>query len=212
MNYLYAVLLGVPMTLGVTVSAFALGAVLALPVLAAMRSGNAAVRFLARAVVDIVRGIPVLVWLFIIYFGISIGAFKFGSLSGAIVGLGLVSSAYLAEVYRGALSSVHRGQWEASAALALSKRTTFTRIIGPQAVRVALPSATTYAIGLLKDSSIASAIGVTEIVFRTTQEARVAGGGLTAFMIAAVVYIALSVPLAWLSRTLDGRMRAVVAR
>ena len=211
MDYLQAVLLGVPKTVVVAASAFAVGAVLALPLVAALCCRIRVLRALARMFVDVVRGIPVLVWLFIIYFGVRLGTFRFEPLPAAIVGLGLISSAYLAEVYRGAISSVHHGQWEASAALALTSITTVSRVVGPQAVRVALPSATTYAIGLLKDTSIASAIGVTETLFHATSVARTSGSGLTAYAVAAMVYIALSIPLALLSRTLDARMRAVVA-
>lgn len=212
MDHVEAVLLGVPMTLLITIGSFALGAVLAVPITLAQRSRSAVVRGVTRLFVDLVRGIPPVVWLFIIYFGVSIGAFQFDSISGAIVGLGLISSAYLAEIYRGGIAAVQQGQWEAGAALGISRFDVFGRIVGPQALRVAIPASASYAISLLKDSSIASTIGVTEIVFLTTQDARSNDGGLIVYIIAAFVYLALSVPLALLSRKVDTVLRRKVSR
>lgn len=74
-----------------------------------------------------------------LYFGVSVGAFTFDPFGAAVVGLGVVSTAYLAEIYRAAIGAVHVGQWEAAEALSLDRLTTAFRIIGPQAVRVALP-------------------------------------------------------------------------
>jgi ABC-type amino acid transport system permease subunit len=166
----------------------------------------------SRSAVSLLRGIPPIVWLFIIYFGISIGAYQMAAIPAAIIGFGLISAAYMAEIYRGGLSAVHHGQWEAGHALGVSDRTTFTRIIGPQALRVSIPSMASYAISLFKDSSIASTIGVTEIVFFTTQNARTGGGGLTVYVLAALVYVAMSVPLALVSRKLDASLRKKVSR
>lgn len=212
MQFLQAVLIGVPMTLLITVVAFAIGAVLGIPLVLARRSPLALLRFPARFVIDVLRGIPPVVWLFVIYYGIHIGALKFSPFQAGAVGLGLIAAGYMAEIYRGGLLAVHKGQFESASALGMSSWTSMSRIVGPQAFRVALPSATTYAIGLLKDSSIASTIGATEIVFRATAESRTSGEGLEPFLIAAVVYIVLGAPLAWLSRTMDARMRARVAK
>lgn len=203
---------GIPLTLGVAACAFAIGAVLAVPILLLLRSRLMIVRVCARIVVDLVRGIPPIVWLFILYFGVSTGDFQFSSFQAAVVGLGIISAAYLAEIYRGALIGIHDGQWEAGQALGLGSVTMYRSIVGPQALRIALPSIATYAISLLKDSSIASVIGVTEVMFGATSMARQGENGLIVFGIAAAVYIALSLPLAYASRTLDTRLRAVVAR
>lgn len=212
MDGFLAILVGVPLTLYIAASSFLIGAVVAVPLVLALRSKVTVLRVIVRGLVDLLRGVPIVVWLFILYYGISIGTFRFDSVSAAIVGLGLIAAAYLAEVYRGAILSIPEGQWEASNALGFSRVSTFSLIIAPQALRVALPSATTFGIALLKDSSIASVIGVTEIVFLTQAEARSNQSGLEMYIIAAVVYIALSFPLGLLSRWLDARFRkAVVA-
>ncbi|HEX2247580.1 MAG TPA: amino acid ABC transporter permease, partial [Arthrobacter sp.] len=206
------VLLGVPLTLLVTAASLAIGAVLGVPLVLGLRSPFAAVRIGCRSLVNLLRGIPAIVWLFIIYFGVSIGSYQFAAVPAAIIGLGLISAAYMAEIYRGGISAVHQGQWEASQALGVSGWTTFSGVVGPQALRVSIPSMASYAISLLKDSSIASTIGVTEIVFYTTQDARSGGGGLTVYILAAVLYVALSIPLGLLSRKLDTSLRKKVSR
>lgn len=207
---LEAILLGVPLTLLITLASFTMGAILAIPLVAMRRSRIIALRLLARGFIDLLRGVPLIVWLFILYYGISIGTFRFSPIPASILGFGVITSAYLAEIYRGAILSVPAGQAEASHALGLTRLAGFFLIIAPQAVRVALPSATTYAIGLLKDSSIASVIGVTEIMFITQSEARASNSGLVLYLVAAALYITMSFPMGLLSRFLDARVRGAV--
>ena len=118
----------------------------------------------------------------------------------------------MAEIYRGALSAVHAGQWEAATALNLSARQSFTDVVGPQLLRIALPSGATYVIGLLKDSAVASAIGVHEIAFQAYHVSQETFRGLDVYAAAGLLYIALSLPIAWMARRLDLRLRARVAR
>ncbi|WP_323960441.1 ABC transporter permease subunit [Arthrobacter sp. JZ12] len=212
MEHLQAVLLGVPLTLLITFSSLLIGAIGGIPLVLGLRSRQIVIQFVCRALVDLLRGIPAVVWLFVIYFGVSIGAFQFDAISAAVVGLGLISAAYIAEIYRGGISAVHSGQWEAGSALGVGRWPIFSRIIGPQAFRVSVPSMTSYGISLIKDSSIASTIGVTEIVFLTTQDARSNEGGLTVYIFAALVYLALSIPLALLARRVDSALRKKVSR
>lgn len=212
LDALTVVLLGVPMTLVVTAGAFLLGLVVSIPLLMLSRSRFTPVRWLGRITIDLLRGIPPIVWLFLIYFGITIGTIRISALQAGIIGLGLISAGYLAEIFRGSIAGVARGQWEAGEALGLSRATLAGTVIAPQALRMALPSTTTYVIGLLKDSSIASTIGVTEIVYRSDQFARQTQSGLLVFLLAAGVYIALSVPLALQSRKWDAKMRRAVSR
>jgi len=207
-----AVLLGVPYTLLVTVVALAIGAALGLPLALARRSSLAALHLPARAVIDVLRGIPPVVWLFIIFFGVGNQFVPLDPLQAGCLGLGLISAGYLAEIYRSGLGAVHSGQWEASDALGLSRTDSMVRIVGPQAFRVALPAASTYAIGLLKDSSVVSAIGVADIVFRSTADSRATGAALAPFLVAAAIYILLGTPLAIASRRMDSRLRQRVAR
>lgn len=209
MDVVYAVLLGLPVTLLVAGAAFLIGALAGVPLMLGLRSGLRPVRLLFRLVVDIIRGIPPIVWLFLIYFGVSFGNLRMSSLTAAIIGLGVISAAYLAEIYRGGFTTLPAGQTEAARALGLGRGTTFVRILAPQAVRTALPSITTYLLSLLKDSSIASTIGVTEMVFAATIFVRQnpTTAGLTPFFVAAGVYVVVSIPLGFLARRLDSRLR-----
>ncbi|MBF0671856.1 MAG: amino acid ABC transporter permease [Salinibacterium sp.] len=206
MDHFLAILSAVPVTLLVTFAAFALGAVIALPLAGGRRSRFAVVRLLTKGVIDILRGVPPVVFVFILFFGVGSDLIRWEPLPAAIVGLGLISAGHLAEIYRGGLMAVHQGQFEASAALGLTSTTTFSRVIGPQAFRVAIPGMVTWLISLLKDSSIVSTIGVAEIMFVTSQGARSSGEGLLPFIIAGAVYIALGTPLAALSRWLEKKL------
>ncbi|MCJ1675466.1 amino acid ABC transporter permease [Rathayibacter sp. VKM Ac-2929] len=209
MELLLAVLAGLPLTLLVTAAAFAIGLLLGVPIMLGLRSRIAPLRLATRLLVDLIRGVPTIVWLFLLYFGVSLGTLRFDSLSAAIVGLGIISAAYLAEIYRGAFQTLPRGQGEAAQALGLGRGTTFVRVLAPQAIRTALPSLTSYLLALVKDSSIASTIGVAEVVFAATTVARQNPdtAGLTPFFLAAAVYLAVSIPLAILARRLDTRLR-----
>jgi polar amino acid transport system permease protein len=199
---------GIGNTLLVTALSFAIGAVLAIPVTLAGRSPFGPLRALIRAAVEIVRSIPVLVWLFIVFFGLPQEGLSPSPLSAAIVTLSVVSAVYLSEIYRGGIAAIDRGQFEASRALGLGRIDTGARIIGPQVFRVVLPPVATYGIGLLKDSALASTIGVVEITFRANSVTQVTGKGLTAYVIAGAIYVIIGLPLAVVSRHVDSRLRA----
>jgi polar amino acid transport system permease protein len=206
---LVAVLLGLPMTLLVTALAFLIGAVGGIPIMLGLRSRWVPLRLTVRFIVDLIRGIPPIVWLFLIYFGVQVGSIRFDSLTAAVIGLGIISSAYLAEIYRGGFATLARGQSEAAAALGLGARTTFARILAPQALRTALPSIATFLLSLLKDSSIASTVGVADMVFAANMFARQnpATAGILPFFIAAAVYLIVSIPIAIMARRLDAKLR-----
>ena len=209
---LRSILMGLPWTLAVTAAAFAIGAALGGPLCALRFSRYAAVRALAASATLMLRAIPPLVWLFFIFFGLGVGYLEVSPFEAAAVGLGLIAAANMAEIYRGALAAIHHGQWEAAAALNLSARHRFVDVIGPQLLRVALPSGATYAIGLLKDTAIASTIGVSEIAFQAYHTSQRTFHSLDVFAIAGALYILISLPMAWATRWADVRLRARVAR
>lgn len=209
MDVLSIIVAAIPVTLGVTAASFAIGAVLGLVLVAGRRSRWTVVRGISRSIVEVLRGIPPIVLLFIIFFGIGSGSLRMEPFQAAVIGLGLVSAAHLSEVYRGSLLAVPKGQFEAADALGLSRTTTSARVIAPQAFRVAMPGMVTWAISLLKDSALVSTIGVAEIMSVTNQYARSSGDGLTPFILAAAVYIAIGTPLAIWSRWLEKRFARI---
>lgn len=212
LSLLQALAIGIPATLAVTALAFLFGLIGALPLLFMSRSALLPVRAISRVTIDLLRGIPPIVWLFIMYFGIASGQFKLSAFQAGVVGLGLIASAFLAEIFRGAIAGVPAGQVEAARALGMSKHHAFWLIISPQAIRIAIPAIVTYLIGLLKDSSFVSTIGVMEILFFATSMSRGTGLGLIAFFAAALLYIALSIPIAWAGKHIDLWMQPGASR
>lgn len=209
MEAFHAVLRGLPLTLWLTAAAFTIGCIGAVPLSLGLRSAHWPVRMLCRLFVDFVRGVPIIVWLFLLKFGVTVGSFHFTPINAAILGLGMVSIAYLAEIFRGGLQTVPADQSEAAHALGLPSGVAFRRVIAPQAFRIVSPSVATYLIGLFKDSSIASTIIVAEMVFQSQSYARQnpTVSGILPFVFAGVLYIVLSLPVAYLSRRLDRRLR-----
>ena len=209
MDALTTVLQGLPTTVLLTISSFLLGLIGAVPLALGLTGKNIVVRLACRLVVDLIRGVPIIVWLFLLKFGVHVGTFRFEPINAAIVGLGVVSMAYLAEIYRGGIQAVPVGQLEASHALGLRGSTIFFRVVLPQAFRVVSPSIATFFTGLLKDSSIAATIIVSEMVFQSQAFARQhpTAVGILPYIIAGALYIVLSLPIAYLSRRLDRRMR-----
>jgi polar amino acid transport system permease protein len=203
---------GIPWTLALTAVSFLIGAALGQPLCAMGFSRSAAVRFSARACILTFRSIPPIVWLFFIFFGIGLGYLQISPFQAAAAGLGLITAANMAEIYRGALAAIHPGQWEAASALNLLPRHRFLDVIGPQLLRVALPSGATYAIGLLKDTAISSTIGVSEIAFQAYHTSQRTFHSLDVYAIVGLLYILMSLPMAWLTRFIDVKLRARVAR
>lgn len=199
---------GVANTVLLTSISFAFGAVLAIPVTLATRSPLLPLRAVGRGLVEFVRSIPVLVWLFIVFFGLPEEGLSPSPLVAAIATLSVVSAVYLSEIYRGGIAAIDRGQWEASHALGFGRLDTGSRIIGPQVLRVVLPPVATYGIGLLKDSALASTIGVVELTYRANSETQLTGKGLTVYFIVGIVYLLIGLPLAVISRHVDSRLRA----
>lgn len=202
------VLGGVGATLLITAAAFAIGAVLGIGIAAARRSSIRVLVILARVWVETIRAAPPVVWLFLVFFGLPQAGISLEPLTAAIATFGLVASTYLSEIYRSGLSSVGAGQFEASTAVGLGAIDRMRFIIVPQVLRVIGPTMATYGIGLLKDSALASTIGVLDLAFRAGLEVQRTGDGLTIYVFIGVVYLLLSLPLAIVSRRVDSRLRA----
>lgn len=198
---------GIGMTLLITTASLAIGAVLALPLVAARRSTITPLKVTATIYIDVVRAIPPITWLFLIYFGLPQYALRLDSVSASILGFSVIASAYMAETYRAGLLSIPRGQWEAATALGMRFLPATRHIITPQAFKVTLPAVAAYAIALLKDSALASTIGVHEITYQAGLVSKSSHQGLLAFSIAGLLYIALSVPLALAARRVDRTLR-----
>ena len=198
---------GVGLTLYVTGASLLFGGVIGLVLVGAARSPIALIRAAATLYINIVRVIPPITWLFLIYFGLPQFALRLSTIQAAIIGFSVIASAFMAEIYRSGLLSIPDGQREAAHALGLSAATTVGHVITPQAFRVALPAIATYGIGLLKDSALASTIGVREITYYAQQGAKQTHEGLLSFVVAGALYIVISLIVALVSRRVDLTLR-----
>ncbi|HYQ40831.1 MAG TPA: ABC transporter substrate-binding protein/permease [Polyangiaceae bacterium] len=184
---------------------------LALPLgmfLAVVRShGGRVARFFATAYVELFRGTPVLLQLYVLYYGLS-SLVRLGPIQAAILGLGLNYAAYEAEVHRGALAALPRGQAEAASSLGLSRYQVLRHVLLPQSLRIALPSLTNDFVALLKDSSLVSVITVVELTKRMTIVAVELRDWVVPGLLCAAMYFAMSFPLSRLSLWLERRYQS----
>ena len=192
-------------TLELTVLAFLLAVPIGLLLAIARVYGNRVVGSAARIYIELFRGTPVLLQLFVLYYGLA-PVISLGPVQAAVLGLGLNYGAYEAEVYRGALLAIPRGQTEAGKALGMSPTQILRHILLPQALRLALPPMTNDFVSLLKDSSLVSVITVIELTKRMTLAAVDMRGWLVPGLACAALYLALSLPLGELARRLERRL------
>jgi len=168
--------------------------------------GNTLARGVLTAYVEIVRGTPVLLQLFVLYYGLS-SVIRLPAFLAALLGLGLNYAAYESEIYRGALEAVPRGQLEAARTLGFTEMQVFSLVRGPQAFRLALAPMTNDFVALLKDSSLVSVITVVELTKQTSIFATNIGSWVIPGALCAALYLILSLPLARLAGRLETRWR-----
>ncbi|MFD2656442.1 amino acid ABC transporter permease [Gracilibacillus thailandensis] len=182
------ILSGLPMTLIVSFASMGLGLVLGLFVSLGRSSDLVLLRFPARVYISFMRGTPILVFLFILYYGLPMINIKMPAIMAAILGFGLNSAAYIAEVIRSSINSVPKGQWESAKALGFGYWQSLMKIILPQSTRIALPPLTNVFLDLVKATSLAAVITVPELF----QKAQIAGGrsfdSLTMYVLVALIY------------------------
>jgi His/Glu/Gln/Arg/opine family amino acid ABC transporter permease subunit len=198
-------------TLQLTALTFLVAVPVGMIIVALRLSKNPAVRWFAISFIEVARGTPALVILFIIYFGLPSVApwLSINSLSAAVLGLGLQGGAILAEIFRSGIEAIDRGQREASLTLGMTPQQTMVDVIGPQAWRIALPPVGNYVVGLLKDTSIASIIAAPELMLRAKDLASSSFMPMQLYVLAAVLYFAMSFPLALFIRRLERRTTVV---
>jgi len=168
--------------------------------------GAAPLRALMTGYVEVMRGTPLLLQLFVLYYGLA-GVVRLPAFLAAVLGLGLNYAAYEAEIYRGALEAVSRTQLEAARTLGFSERQILRLVRGPQALRYALAPMTNDFVALLKDSSLVSVLTVVELTKQTAIYATNVGSWIVPGLLCAVVYLAMSLPLSRLGRRLERRWR-----
>jgi len=177
------------------------GLVLAL----AKLSSIAPLRLVASGYIEVMRGIPALAVLYLIYFGLADFGIVFDAFPAAVVGLGLNGAAYMAEIFRAGIESIHVGQMEAALTVGMRPLAAMRWVILPQALRVVLPPLANFGIALLKDTSVASIISAPELMLRARDLASSSFQPMQVFLLAAAIYLAMSLPVAFLTRRLEAR-------
>jgi cystine transport system permease protein len=159
---------GMLYTIGLSAGSMALGLVLGFAIALARLSGRYALVYPARFYVSLIRGTPLLVQLFIIYYGLPDFDIILSPIAAALIGFSVNLGAYTSEILRGSIASVDHGQWEAAAVIGMNWPQTMRRVILPQAARTALPPLSNSFISLIKDTSLAATIQVPDL-FREAQ-------------------------------------------
>ena len=191
----------VELSIGGMIFGLSLGFVIALMRLSKRKS----LRVIARTYVSFIRGTPLLVQLFVIYYGLAQFGLRIDPIPSALIGLSLNVAGYTGEILRAAIASIDKGQWEASKALGLSWSQTMRLVVMPQAARVALPPLGNSFISLVKDTSLAATIQVPEL-FRQAQLITARTFQIfTMYFTAAVLYWIISTVLAWGQERLERR-------
>lgn len=194
------------MTIWLAVASMAAGLVIGLLV-ALVRIGKVPVfGQILGGYVSIIRGTPLLVQIYIIYYGLPQIGISLDPIPSAIVALSLNSGAYLSESFRGAIESVARGQTEAALSIGMTYWTAMRRIVVPQSLRTALPTLGNTYIGLLKDTSLVSVITVTELLRQSAVIIARTWEPLTIYLIAAVLYWIMSSTFAYMQQRIEKRV------
>ncbi len=195
-------------TLLLTVVAFSIGGLLG-GALAIMRlSQSRMLRAIASTYILVIQSIPVLMVLFMSYYGLSLFGIELPSFFAASASLAIYASAYLAEIWRGSIESVPFQQWEASSSLALRRPAQYRHITLPQAVRIALPPTVGFLVQLVKNTSIVSVVGFVELSRAGTLVNNATFQPFQVFTVVAAIYFMICFPLSRLSRHLEKVMNA----
>jgi len=169
----------------------------------------AKLRFADRFVagyVQLFQGTPLLMQLFLAYFGLALFGINVSPWVAAALALTLYTSAFLTEIWRGCVAAVAKGQWEASAALALSLGETLRHVIGPQALRVAVPPTVGFLVQVIKGTALASVIGFVELTKAGTMITNATFRPFTVYACLALMYFALCYPISRASKSLESRL------
>ncbi len=193
-------------TIPLAIVSFAIGLVIALVVALMRLSKVRIVSSIARFFVSVVRGTPLLVQLFVIFYGLPSIGLLISPWPSAVIAFSLNVGGYASEVIRAAILAVPRGQWEAGQMIGMSQRQTLARIILPQAARVSVPPLSNTFISLVKDTSLASLILVTELFAQAQKVAAFSGEFMLLYLEAALVYWVICLVLSTAQSRVERRL------
>jgi polar amino acid transport system permease protein len=207
-HHVWYLVMAAQWTVLLSLIAFAGGALVGLPIALMRVSPSHALRIVAGGYIQLIQGTPLLILLFLTYFGLGILGYKLAPLVAAGLALTLYAAAFLGEIWRGCIEAVPRTQWEASDCLGLDRFQQYAYVILPQAFRMAIPPTVGFMVQIVKNTSLASVVGFVElaragqIVNNSTFEPFII------FCIVAAIYFAMCYPLSVASRFLERRANA----
>jgi polar amino acid transport system permease protein len=207
-HHVWYLIMAAQWTVLLSLIAFAGGALVGLPIALMRVSPSHALRIVAGGYIQLIQGTPLLILLFLTYFGLGILGYKLAPLVAAGLALTLYAAAFLGEIWRGCIEAVPRTQWEASDCLGLDRFQQYAYVILPQAFRMAIPPTVGFMVQIVKNTSLASVVGFVElaragqIVNNSTFEPFII------FCIVAAIYFAMCYPLSLASRFLERRANA----
>lgn len=190
-------------TIPLTLISFACGLTIAIVTAIARLSGVKILRLIFGAYVWIFRGTPLLVQLFIVFYGLPAVGVTLETWTAAVIAFSLNVGAYASESVRASILSVPRGQWEAAMSLGMTQAQILRRIIAPQAVRISLPPLSNTFIGLVKDTSLAASITMVDMFMVAQRIAARTFEPLLLYVLAALIYLAVCTTLTWLQAKLE---------
>jgi polar amino acid transport system substrate-binding protein len=205
-RYVPSLLSAAVITLILSCGAMALAVALGVLIATGRVYGDSVSRLLLTVYVEVMRGTPVLLQLFVIYYGLA-SVIRLPAFVAALLGLGLNYAAYESEIYRSALEAVPRGQLDAARILGFTRMQTLRLVRAPQAFRLALAPMTNDFVALLKDSSLVSMLTVVELTKQTQIFATNIGSWVIPGLLCALLYLAMSLPLGYLARRLEEKWR-----
>ena len=198
-------------TIPLTAASFVIGLAIALVVALMRLSPLRVVSGVARVYISIIRGTPLLVQLFVIFYGLPSIGVKLDPWPSAIIAFSMNVGGYAAEIIRAAILSVHQGQWEAAYTIGMSRRRALRRVILPQAARVSVPPLSNTFISLVKDTSLASLILVTELFKQAQKIAAFSSEFMLLYLEAALIYWLICLVLSSGQNVLEKRLDRYVA-
>lgn len=207
-HHIWYLIMAAQWTVLLSLVAFVGGALVGLPIALMRVSPSHALRIIAGGYIQLIQGTPLLILLFLTYFGLGILGYKLAPLVAAGLALTLYAAAFLGEIWRGCIEGVPRTQWEASDCLGLNRFQQYAYVILPQAFRMAIPPTVGFMVQIVKNTSLASVVGFVElaragqIVNNSTFEPFII------FCIVAAIYFAMCYPLSLASRFLERRANA----
>ena len=204
--FLPYLLKGALVTLKITAATLVVASLFGLVLALMQRSRLPLLGTIAYAYVEIMRSVPVLTTLFVIYFGLASVGIQLPSFVAAVIGLGMLGAAYMAEIIRAGIEAIHHGQREAAVSLGMTPAQAMRFIVLPQAFRVIVAPTANYTIGLLKDTAIVSTVAAPELLFAAKTLVSQTILPMQVYLLTAGIYLAMSWPLARAAHYLETRL------